>query len=363
VGAYDFKKAKAELSRNPWAVCVALGCAMPQAKGGDYWFIQPKRFSDATTFWVARHDGSFRHEGKNVGGDIIELIAYVLDKPRFEALKWAYVHLGWEAGQAGEGRGLTDAEIIARDEEARRKQAEQAARREARGQRMASHWAGLPAAQGTIVETYLRDARRLAIDLLSHFPGCLKFEPVAEHTCEETGEVTEWPAMVALLARDGKRGGTGIHRTFLRPDGSGKAPVKPAKIMVGIKKGSAIRLARGLGDLSPRDAMARGHKCPLIIGEGIETTLKVAAFMLDCRAWAAGDMGNMAALAWPPYASDIILLKDNNLHPPGSKAFEAAEAGWRRVENHWRDLEAQNAGRLIIAPPSAGFSDFADETE
>ena len=56
---------------------------------------------------------------------------------------------------------------------------------------------------------------------------------------------------------------TGVQRTFLTPDGAGKAPVdkKQQKMSLGVIKGSAVRLAE------PIDGV------PLLIGEGVETVL------------------------------------------------------------------------------------------
>ena len=53
----------------------------------------------------------------------------------------------------------------------------------------------------------------------------------------------------------------GVHRTWLRPDGSGKAAVAPQKAMLGRCAGGAVRLAPA------SDAVQ--------IAEGIETALAV----------------------------------------------------------------------------------------
>jgi hypothetical protein len=66
------------------------------------------------------------------------------------------------------------------------------------------------------------------------------------------------PAMVAKIANlDGEL--IGLHRTFLRPDGLGKAEIEPQKAMLGRATGGAVRL-------SPVPET-------LLIGEGIESTL------------------------------------------------------------------------------------------
>src|ERR1700722_14629047 len=67
-------------------------------------------------------------------------------------------------------------------------------------------------AKDTLVERYLR-SRRIAIEP----PPSLRYHPALKHM---TG--THLPAMVACVeSRDGRF--LGIHRTWLRPDGLGKA--------------------------------------------------------------------------------------------------------------------------------------------
>ena len=57
-----------------------------------------------------------------------------------------------------------------------------------------------------------------------------------------------------------------VHRTYLRPDGSGKAEVHPAKAMLGAALGGAVRVADGHG--------------PLVVAEGIETALSLPSGLL-----------------------------------------------------------------------------------
>ncbi len=350
---YDFRKAKVMLQGDVKGVLARLACHIHRP-GATYCFIRPPSHPEADTFWVNVQNGSWRHEGKDERGDIIGLIAYVRREKQFEALKWAYQYLGWEQGFAGSARPLSDAELLRLEAEARRKQEKIERQRKERGDGFAAHWIykALPARR-TIVETYLRKARKLRIDLLRYFPHSIKFEPKVEHIDPETGEVTEWPAMTTLLSRDG--GGTGIHRTYLLPDGSGKAPVKPDKMMYGVKAGSALRLTRGDGHYRPAYAAQLGHSCPFILGEGIETVLAVAPFVPTARAWAAGDLGNMRSFGKHACMSDVILLKDNDLHPDAVKAFD-------KVEAHWREETEKHGGRLIVASSDQG-SDFADELQ
>jgi len=90
-------------------------------------------------------------------------------------------------------------------------------------------------AAGTVVECYLasRGLRLPAGD-------ALRFHPSLKH---RSG--SRWPAMVALVTgRDGEP--AGIHRTFLLRDGSGKAPVTPAKMMLGRCAGASRRAVGSL---------------------------------------------------------------------------------------------------------------------
>ena len=46
-----------------------------------------------------------------------------------------------------------------------------------------------------------------------------------------------WPCMVALVTRGADNAPLAIHRTFLARDGGGKAPIDPAKMMLGPCRG------------------------------------------------------------------------------------------------------------------------------
>lgn len=59
-------------------------------------------------------------------------------------------------------------------------------------------------------------------------PASLRFHPALKHSVGST-----WPAMIALVTSGIDATPTGIHRTFLARDGSGKAPVVPQKMMLG----------------------------------------------------------------------------------------------------------------------------------
>lgn len=85
---------------------------------------------------------------------------------------------------------------------------------------------------GTHVATYLR-SRGLNLPA----SPALRFHAGLKHP---SGGV--WPAMVALVTRGGTGSPIAIHRSFLARDGDGKAPVDPAKMMLGPCRGGVVRL-------------------------------------------------------------------------------------------------------------------------
>lgn len=124
-----------------------------------------------------------------------------------------------------------------------------------RTKRAMKTWNLSGAPESTAVERYL-NARGLKLPMppMPPTPFALRCHSGLKHP---TGSV--WPAMVALVTNGLDGTPMAIHRTFLLPDGLGKAPVDPVKMMYGPTRGGAVRL----GDV--------GEK--LLVGEGIETCL------------------------------------------------------------------------------------------
>lgn len=151
----------------------------------------------------------------------------------------------------------------------------------------------------TPVQVYLR-SRGIRIGI----PGTIKFHSGLKH---RTGSI--WPAMIALVTQGRDNRPIGIHRTYLARDGSGKAPVKPNKMMLGPCRGGAVRLGPA-GD-------------PLMIGEGIETCL-AAMQATGHGAWAALSTSGLRTLDLPPSVQDVIVLADGDA--PGEAAALAAAA-------------------------------------
>ena len=177
---------------------------------------------------------------------------------------------------------------------------------------------------GTAAETYLR-GRGISCDL----PRTLRFHPETWHG----PTARRWPAMVAAVQG---AGAPAVHRTFLRPDGSGKAGLEGGdKLMLGSVAGGAVRLAEGPGRL--------------VVAEGIETALSLACGLLEEPAtiWAALSAAGMAGLRLPETPSRLTIAPDGDAAGQGAAlalAERAAQAGW--------------AVSILTAPAGGDFNDL-----
>jgi hypothetical protein len=181
-------------------------------------------------------------------------------------------------------------------------------------------WRQTVPAEGTAVMAYLKNR-----GITGPIPATLRSHPALRHP----GGATH-PAMVAVVP--GRAVGA-IHRTYLRPDGSGKADVVAPKRSLGRIGGGAVRLA-------PAGPV-------LAVSEGIETALSVQA-ATGLPTWAALSAGGIRALILPalPLAAAVIIAADPD--PVGTAAATDAAARWI------------NEGRRVrIAMPPAGC-DFND---
>jgi phage/plasmid primase-like uncharacterized protein len=127
-----------------------------------------------------------------------------------------------------------------------------------------------------------------------------------------------------------------VHRTYLRPDGTSKAEIEPAKASLGPVAGCAVML----------DELREG--VPLIVGEGIESALSAAA-LIGGSAWSAVSAGNLATLSLPPLPACPVVVIAADPDAPGLRAAGAAA-------RHWR---AEGRSVRIAVPENPGY-DFND---
>jgi putative DNA primase/helicase len=184
-------------------------------------------------------------------------------------------------------------------------------------------WRGSVPAVGTIVERYLA-ARGLPG--LAASPA-LRFRADAPHP--EGGRL---PAMIALVT-DRNDQPIGIHRTYLRADGSGKANAEPQRAGLGPVWAGAVRL----DPVGPE----------IVVGEGIESSAS-AGCLLSRPAWAAISAGNLAqGLVLPAEVRRVVVAADND-----DAGRDAARAAWFEWRAEGREVQ-------ISYPDREGF-DFND---
>ena len=180
--------------------------------------------------------------------------------------------------------------IVQRDREARA----QAEKRARQAQRC---WKEAHPIEGTPAETYLRGR-----GITCRLPRTLRFHGA----CWHGPTAKRYPAVVAAVQGAGF---PAVHRTYLRPDGSGKADIDPAKAMLGVTAGGAVRLSDG--------------DSRLVATEGIESGLSLLCGLLEGPAtvWAGLSTSGLRGLRLPAQAERLTTAADGD--GPGRGAAHA----------------------------------------
>jgi phage/plasmid primase-like uncharacterized protein len=188
-----------------------------------------------------------------------------------------------------------------------KREAEQRAEAMKRAAQAERVWQEAQPIKGTIAETYLR-GRGITCPL----PQTLRFHP----ECWHGPTAKRHQALVAVV-----QGGDGmaVHRTYLRADGTGKADIDPAKLMLGATSGGAVRLTDGPG--------------PLVVAEGIETALSLASGLLQAPAmvWAALSTSGIRSLRLPDHVGRLTIASDGDTagrEAANALAARAHALGW-----------------------------------
>jgi Toprim domain len=170
-------------------------------------------------------------------------------------------------------------------------------------------WAMSDSIRGTLVETYLWNRCIRTVDCVD----ALRFHPRCYYRADDGSPTETWPAMIAAVT-DLTHHITGAHRTWLSPDGFGKAPVSTPRRAMGSLLGHAVRF--GAAD----DV--------LVVGEGIETMLSLRYAMPALPMAAALSANHLAALLLPLTLRRLYIARDADA--AGDTAFatlvERAEA-------------------------------------
>jgi hypothetical protein len=153
---------------------------------------------------------------------------------------------------------------------------------------------------GSVAETYLH--RRGITAAFDGLPS-LRFHPACCYRADDHAPFERWPALVAAVT-DLSRIVTGVQRTWLARDGSGKAPIADPRRAMGRLLGNGVRFG------PPGDVLAAG--------EGIETMLSLKSLLPAMPMVAALSTAHLAALLLPPGLLRLYVAADNDA--PGHRA-------------------------------------------
>ncbi|WP_407114136.1 toprim domain-containing protein [Bradyrhizobium sp. LMG 9283] len=166
--------------------------------------------------------------------------------------------------------------------------------------------------EGTLAETYLQ---RRGITRIHH-AGSLRFHPRCYYRPDEQLPTETWPAMIASVT-DLEGQITGVHRTWLDPDGFdrvrlGKAPIDTPRRAMGDLLGNAVRFG------VVEDVLAAG--------EGIETMLSLRYVLPTLPMAAALSANHLAAILLPSGLRRLYIARDDDAAGDGAQALLAKRA-------------------------------------
>ena len=207
-----------------------------------------------------------------------------------------------------------------------------------RSMRALAIWRESRPAPGTIVTKYLESRGITAGALPAQLLQKLRYH---SHCPHPTG--AQLPAMVSLVEHV-EHGPVAVHRTYLRPDGAGKACINPNKASLGPVGGGAVRF----GPLVLSQSLA--------IAEGLETAVSVHQ-ATGLPTWAGPSAGGIESLMLPshPLATEVTIFADHDVNGRGQQAADKAAARWH--------AEGRQV-RLALPPmPGADFNDVLQASE
>lgn len=155
---------------------------------------------------------------------------------------------------------------------------------------------------GTVAATYLHGRAITSLEGTT----ALRFHPRCYYRPDDHSPTEIWPAMVASVTDlDGRQ--TGAHRTWLAPDGSGKASVETPRRAMGDLLGHGVRFG------------AAGEV--LAAGEGIETVLSPRQVLPHMPMLAALSAAHLAAILFPATLRRLYVVRDRD--PAGDGARDS----------------------------------------
>lgn len=183
---------------------------------------------------------------------------------------------------------------------------------------------------GTLGDSYLR--QRAILRAFLH--PALRFHSSCYYRDLVTGGTTSYPALVAAVT-DTSGAITGVHRTWLDPDGGGKAKVEDPRRALGGLLGNAVRFGFPLHQLVP----------VMVAGEGLESILSLSHVMPAMPMVAALTANHLAAFLPPAGCLRLYIAGD------------ADAAGRHGIEGLSRRALALGILPLVLAPELGDFNE------
>lgn len=291
-------------------------------RSGNYWIVGDARNEPGRSMHVRLKDNARGAAGKWVDeatgehGDLLDVIEYSCGLTEFrdvadEARRFlAMPRVATQAGSLG-----------AKREPSAIRDSSDAARR---------LFAISKPIAGTLAEHYLA-GRGI---LLGRSERNLRFHASCYYRDRATGRTLALPALIAAVtALDGSI--TGLQRTWLDPDGNGKAQIAEPRRSLGCLLGNGIWV--GLHPAMPVPVM--------IAGEGFETMASLRMVIPELPVVAATSANHLAGLSFPPGCTRLYIAAD------------ADAAGRHGIERLGRRAGEAGIAALVLRPQLGDFND------
>jgi hypothetical protein len=184
--------------------------------------------------------------------------------------------------------------------------------------------------EGTLADAYLRERGTLRAS--TH--AALRFHPSCYYRDLVTGRTSSYPALIAAVT-DSAGAITGVHRSWLDPDGAGKAKVDDPRRALGGLLGNGVRFGFPVNPTVP----------VMAAGEGLETMLSLSHVMPSMPMVAALTANHLAAFRFPPGCRRIYIAAD------------ADAAGRRGIEGLSRRAQECGILPLVLSPELGDFNE------
>lgn len=285
-------------------------------QGCEYAPMNPKRHDrKAGSFKINWRTGKWSDFATGDGGTTpLSLYAYLTGLP--------YAQAGFRLAEELGGKSLFQATATAKPADTRKSYRPDDLKNRDYALKL---WNASFPAENTVIEKYLHSR-----GITAAIPPDIRLLPGHRH--RPSGRV--YPVMLAAIRRWPSKDFVAVHRTWLLPDGRGKASLEPEKMMLGPASGGAVQLS------IPVQKM--------VVAEGLETALSVMQ-ETGLSVWAGLSTSGMTGLVLPdlPLAQEIIIAGDND--PAGRKAAIQAAENWAK---EGREV------RLAFPPLNQDFNDM-----